>query len=206
MELRVKKKVVGPVATNCYVVYYEEDKLAVIVDPGEEALNIRSWMTQLGVTPGAILLTHGHFDHIGAVNELRKMYEIPVYALDIEKSVLITGKNLGSMVGLSNLSVDADYYVKDRETIRIGEMVFQVFHTPGHTEGSCCYYMEQEGVLFSGDTMFCGTYGRTDFPGGSQSAIIRSIKERLLTLPDDTMVYPGHQCTTTIGDERYQYG
>lgn len=205
MELRIKRLVVGPVQTNCYIVYYEEQKQAVIIDPGEEAQRIQLKLVEWNLQPVAILLTHGHFDHIGAAKTLKDRYSIPIYTLDAEKEILTTKNNLSEMFGLGNLYLEADEYLKDNQKLTIADMEFQVLATPGHTAGSCCYLMEQEKVLFSGDTLFHYSHGRTDFPTGSMSAIIRSIKERLLVLNADIMVYPGHEDSTTIGAERQVY-
>lgn len=205
MELRIKRLVVGPVRTNCYIVYDEAKKQAVVIDPGDEAQMIQVKLVEWNLQPVAILLTHGHFDHIGAAKELKDKYDIPIYALAEEREILTTSKNLGSMVGMSGLYLEADTYLRDNQKITIADMEFQVIATPGHTIGSCCYFMELEDVLFSGDTLFHYSHGRTDFPTGSAAAIIRSIKERLLVLDADIMVYPGHEDSTTIGAERRLY-
>lgn len=205
MNIRVKKLVVGPVRTNCYIVYQEDRKEAVIIDPGDQTEEISRKITEYGVVPIAILLTHGHFDHIGAAESLKRQYDIPVYAYETEREILTTEKNLGSMVGMRGLYLEADTYLTDHQILSLGGMDFKVLSTPGHTVGSCCYLLEEEEVLFSGDTLFHYSHGRTDFPTGSQSAIIRSIRERLMTLKDDIFVYPGHEGETTIGNERQLY-
>lgn len=205
MNIRVKKMVVGPVRTNCYIVYLEDRKEAVIIDPGEEPDEIIRKITEYGVIPQGILLTHGHFDHIGAAGQLKRQYNIPVYAYEAEQEILTTDKNLGSMVGMRGLFLEADDYLTDNQVISLGGMNFKVLSTPGHTVGSCCYFLEAEEVLFSGDTLFHYSHGRTDFPTGSQSAIIRSIRDRLMVLKDDILVYPGHEGETTIGNERQLY-
>ena len=205
MNIRVKKLVVGPVRTNCYIVYQEDRKEAVIIDPGDQTEEISRKITEYGVVPIAILLTHGHFDHIGAAESLKRLYDIPVYAYETEREILTTEKNLGSMVGMRGLYLEADTYLTDNQLISLGGMDFKVLSTPGHTVGSCCYLLEEEEVLFSGDTLFHYSHGITDFPTGSQSAIIRSIRERLMTLKDDIFVYPGHEGETIIGNERQLY-
>jgi len=144
-------------------------------------------------------------DHIGAVDYLREVYNIKVYAYEDEKEVLETDYNLGTMFGYP-VTCKADVFFKDEEILKPAGMDIKVIHTPGHTKGSCCFYMESEKTLFSGDTLFCGSYGRTDFPTGSQSDIIRSITGRLLILDKDTKVYPGHEEETTIGSEIRYYG
>lgn len=205
MDIRVKKLVVGSVRTNCYIVYSEDKKDAVIIDPGDGFEEIKCKVTEYGVNPAGILLTHGHFDHIGAAEQLKRYYNIPVYAYEAEREILTTEKNLGGMVGMKGLFLEADYYVRDNQIVSFGGMDFKVLSTPGHTIGSCCYYLESEEILFSGDTLFYCSHGRTDFPTGSQSAIIRSIRDRLLVLKDDVIVYPGHEGETTIGYERQLY-
>ncbi len=204
MSLVVKNMVLGMVMTNCYIAYDDVVKEAFIVDPADSADEIQLKITELGVKPVAILLTHGHFDHIGAVDELRDKYKIKVYVYEDEKDVMTSDANLASMIG-KRMSVEADEYLRDLQTIIIGGEKIQVIHTPGHTKGSCCFYLPDEKVLFSGDTMFCQSFGRTDFPTGSMSQLISSIKNRLLKLDDDVKVYPGHNEETKIGFERHMY-
>ena len=181
-EIRIKTLVVGMVGTNCYLVYDHETKRAAVIDPGDGAGQIANMAVSLGLKPEAILLTHGHFDHIMAAKELKETWNVPIYACEKEIDVLTDGQK----------SLVAGYF---REPYTI---------TPDVTvkEGSCCYYIEKESVLFSGDTLFAGSYGRTDFPTGSGRQIAESVRRLLSTLPDDTMVYPGHMDTTTIGFEK----
>lgn len=204
MSLVVKNMVLGIIMTNCYIAYDDVVKEAFIVDPADSADEIQLKIIELGVKPVAILLTHGHFDHIGAVDELRDKYKIKVYVYEDEKDVMTSDANLASMIG-KRMSVEADEYLRDLQTIIIGGEKIQVIHTPGHTKGSCCFYLPDEKVLFSGDTMFCQSFGRTDFPTGSMSQLISSIKNRLLKLDDDVKVYPGHNEETKIGFERHMY-
>ena len=149
-----------------------------------------------------ILLTHGHFDHIMAADEVRDKYNVKVYASAEEKNTLSTPHiNLGEAYGM-NLSVKADVWHNDGDILKLAGFDIKAIHTPGHTEGGTCYYIGSIGVLFSGDTLFCESVGRTDFPGGSMSDIVRSIKDKLMVLPDDTKVYTGHGEGTSIGYER----
>ena len=204
MDLCIKRMVVGPIRTNCYIVNKRGSSEAVIIDPGDEAFEIERQLSELKLVPVAILLTHGHFDHIGAALTLKSHFGIKVYAYRSEKEILTTDMNLGRMMG-ENLHMDADEYLTDGFVLDLAGIKFKLIHTPGHTAGSCCYLVEKEKVLFSGDTMFYHSHGRTDFPTGSQSAIIRSIIDKLLVLDDDITVYPGHEEDTTIGSERMLY-
>lgn len=204
MALVVKHMVLGPIMTNCYIAYDGNIKEAVIIDPADSADIIKRKITELGVKPVAILLTHGHFDHIGAALDIKAEYGIKIYAHEDEKDVLTSDANVASMMGM-RLCVDADEYVRDRQTLLFGGVKYEVIHTPGHTKGGCCYYVASDKVLFSGDTMFCQSYGRTDFPTGSYSELINSITQKLLKLDDDVIVYPGHNEETKIGYERSMY-
>ena len=201
MDIQIKKLIVGPVRTNCYVVYGKEANNAVVVDPGDDTFRIEQILIENKLNLVGILLTHGHCDHIGAVNTLRKRFGASVYAYEAEKEVLTSGYNLSREIMGEKISVEADKYLRDS----IAGMTFQVIYTPGHTVGSCCYFLEDEKILFSGDTLFYHSHGRTDFPTGSQSAIIRSIVDKLMVLDDDVLVCAGHEGETTIGSERMIY-
>lgn len=202
-DFRIKTCTVGMVGTNCYLVYRESLKKAVIVDPGDNGANILNKCREYGIIPEAVVLTHGHFDHILAVDEIRRAFNgIVVYAG--EKEARLLGDPAFNLTGTfgRGLSMKADQLVRDDDVLELAGMSWKVLETPGHTEGSICLWIEDEGVLISGDTLFAESLGRTDFPTGSASEIIRSIKERLFVLPDDTMVYPGHGEPTTIGHEK----
>ncbi|RGY99047.1 MBL fold metallo-hydrolase [Clostridium sp. AM58-1XD] len=210
-DLRIKSSVLGAVGTNCYFVYNETTKKAVIIDPADNATYIVNQCVTLGITPEAILLTHGHADHMLATEEIRKQYGIPVIAGEKEERLLADPTlNLSPMIGGRQVGLRADRTVRDREELELIGFRFQVIETPGHTEGSVCYRMKEEGVLFAGDTLFEESFGRTDFPTGSISSLAESIIKKLFTLPDDTMVYSGHGPATGIGHEKeynpiYQY-
>ncbi|MCI8484663.1 MAG: MBL fold metallo-hydrolase [Lachnospiraceae bacterium] len=200
--MKIEQYCVGEVATNCYFLINDETKEMLVIDPGDSAKMLAEKIRQKNLNPQAVLLTHGHFDHAMGAEELAEIFGIKIYAHEAEKSTLEQpGRNVSSMIGRGE-SYHADVFVTDKEVLKLAGMEIQVLHTPGHTEGGCCYYLEQEKVLFSGDTLFCQSVGRTDFPGGSMSKIVRSIKEKLLVLPDDVKVYPGHMDLTTIGGER----
>ena len=211
-ELKIGRMVLGSCATNTYFLYREGENKAVVVDPADQGTKVYASLFKNDLKVEGILLTHGHFDHIwglealkGAVNRERKekaLEPIKVYALDAERELLGNADmNVSEMAGRA-CTVSADEYLKDGQEITIAGMTFKVIATPGHTSGSCCYYLEEKGFLLSGDTLFQESVGRTDFPTGSMSQIVRSIREKLFVLPEDTKVYPGHGGSTTIGYEK----
>ena len=199
--MEIKRLIVGMVQTNCYIAYNPETKEAVIVDPGDEAERIAAAAEGLAVK--AILLTHGHFDHVTAMEDLRRKWGVPVYAHEAEAEILADpGKNLSCQFTGGGFGMKADVLLKDQESFEAAGYTFKTIHTPGHTAGSCCYYEEAEKVLFAGDTLFEGSYGRIDFPTGSGRQMVHSVAEVLFDLPEDVAVYPGHMGYTTIGDEK----
>ena len=207
-KMKINHYVVGPVQTNCYVVINEENKECLIIDPGASAKQLAELIRRDELTPVAVLLTHGHFDHAGAADDLAKEFDIKIYAHEAERDTLGNPqKNVSWMVGASE-SYRADVFLKDEEVITLAGFDIKVLHTPGHTEGGCCYYVADEDVVFTGDTLFAQSVGRTDFPGGSMSQIVRSVQDKLLSLNEagnletDIMVYPGHNDPTTIETER----
>ena len=200
--MKINHYVVGPVQTNCYVVINEDTKECFVIDPGASAKQLAERIRKDELTPVAILLTHGHFDHAGAAEELAKEFDVKIYAQEAEKDTLANPqKNVSWMMGGSE-TYHADEFLKDEQEVEFAGFKIKVLHTPGHTEGGCYYYIADEDVVFTGDTLFAQSVGRTDFPGGSMSQIVRSIKEKLMVLPDDTTVYPGHGDPTTIETER----
>lgn len=200
--LQIEHLVLGQVATNCYLAMNRDTKEIILVDPADRADRIRQKVSGMGGVPVAILLTHGHFDHIGAVDELREYYGIPCYALKDEAEVLASVEwNLSRMFGCP-MMVKADVLLKDGQELMLAGKRLQVIHTPGHTQGGACYYFPEEGVVFSGDTLFAGSIGRSDFPTGSGSVLVRSVREKLLVLPEETLVYPGHNQESSIGYEK----
>ncbi len=201
--IRVECMVVGTVSTNCYFLVNEQSKKALIIDPGACPGQIRDWFLQKGFQPEAILLTHGHFDHILAAEELKKEFQIPIYACEKEKQVLNDpSMNLTAGFLGKGDTMDADIYCKEGEILSLAGYEIKVLETPGHTPGGCCYYIPSENVIFTGDTLFHRSVGRTDFKGGSYAEICRSIKEKLFVLPEETLCYCGHGENTGIGYEK----
>lgn len=201
--MKIEAMVLGDVRTNCYLLINEETKEALVVDPADRADVIVRKLIDEGLTLKAILLTHGHGDHILAAGDLKKQFGVKVYAAKEEEALLSdAAQNLSKALFGIAVTVKPDILLGDGQEFEAAGIRLRMLHTPGHTPGGCCYYQEEEKVLFSGDTLFCGSIGRTDFPGGSLSELVRSVKEKLLVLPEDVKVYPGHEEMTTIGHEK----
>lgn len=202
-DIRIKTCVLGAVSTNCYLVYNESTREAVVVDPADNAPYILNRCSELGITPAAVLLTHGHFDHMLAAVDVRRTFHVKIYASDTEDAMLADASlNLSAGWAGAQTSFHADVLLHDGDELDLIGFHWKVIETPGHTSGSVCYYIPEEEVLFAGDTLFCRSYGRTDLPTGSSRELAASILEKLFTLADDIMVYPGHGETTTIGYEK----
>ena len=202
LNIKVEGYCVGPVQTNCYFAINKTSNELLIVDPGASADSLEKKVKESGCKPAAILLTHGHSDHAGAAEELAELLDVKIYAHEAEKDTLEDPRyNLSGMMGRGE-RYHADIFVKDGQELELAGFMIRVLHTPGHTPGGCCYYIPSEAVLFSGDTLFCQSVGRTDFPGGSMGQLVKSIRSKLLDMPDHTKVYPGHNEETTIGQEK----
>ena len=199
---QIEWMVLGMVSTNTYLVKNQDTGELLIIDPADAAGRIQEKIGQMEGRPAAILLTHGHFDHMLAAGALRSAYDIPVYACIQEKDLLKNARYNLSASWASPHVMEADRYLADGETFREAGFEIRLLHTPGHTEGSCCYYLPEEAVLFSGDTLFAGSVGRTDFPTSSGADMRKSLQRLLSELPADTRVCPGHGEETTIAYEK----
>jgi hydroxyacylglutathione hydrolase len=197
--------VVGMLQTNCYLLGDEETRRAVVIDPGGDSKKIAERLKNLNLELSSILNTHAHFDHVMEAWLLRKQAggEIIMSAVD---EPLLTNRMVGMSAVLSNAGdVNActiDRYVKEGDEIQVGSLCFDVIETPGHTPGHVSFHLSAAKMLFVGDTLFAGSIGRTDFPGGSYEQLIRSVREKIFPLPGDTMVYPGHGPGTTVEIEK----
>ncbi len=202
-NMKMKQFVVGPVQTNCYVVINTETQECIVVDPGDKGDSIAYTLRNDGLKPVAILLTHGHFDHICGVNEVKKAFGIDVYVHERDSELISDPEKNDSLMFIGKgVSVEADKLLHGGEQLDFAGFKIDVLHTPGHTPGSVCYYIKEKGVLLSGDTLFQMSVGRTDLPGGSMSSLVSSLKEKVITLPEDTVVYPGHGEATSIEVEK----
>lgn len=203
MKIEINK--VGNIETNCYLVINEETKETIVIDPGEDGDFIGDRINSQGLKCTAILYTHGHFDHATGTDDLKKAlgYETKVYANSLERELLMDSLlNHSEKHGLGSRQYPADIYIEDGEVLSLAGFDIRAISTPGHTPGGMCYYFPDEGVLFSGDTLFNGSVGRTDFAEGDFATLVKSIVDKLYTLPEETKVYPGHMGDTTIGKEK----
>jgi len=200
----VRMFTVGPVQENCFVVRRQDSAAAVIVDPGDESDRLLAAIDSLGIrTVEAILVTHTHFDHIGAVAPLARATNAPVYCPELEKQVLANVMDYVPWPGFGPFeSYDADQTVAGGETLELAGLTIEVLFTPGHSPGHVTYAIPEERAIFSGDVLFQGSVGRVDLPGGDWATLSNSIESLLEAFPADSTVYPGHMAITTLGRER----
>lgn len=191
---RIKVNAGGMMGINCYIIQDEETKETMIIDPGGSFSKIEEMLNVINANVKYILLTHCHGDHIGAVKQVKEKYggKILIHRFD-KDGLQDTNINLSSHIGIGDVTVQEDARLDDGDILHVGELEFKVIYTPGHTIGSICLYCEKEKLLFSGDTLFRGSWGRTDLPTSSLEEIMNSIVNRLMKLPEDTIVYPGHR-------------
>ena len=194
---------VGPFQENCYIIGDEEAGVGAIVDPGDEAARITLAVEQTDLEIGSIIVTHAHIDHVGAVAALVDEYACRVLMHAEAEPMLKQLPTQAIMMGLRFGKVPkVDHRIGEEEVLEVGALRLRALYTPGHAPGHLAFYVEEEGLVLSGDALFAGSVGRVDLPGGSMEVLMRSIEERLMTLPDETTVYPGHGPQTTIGNER----
>lgn len=195
--------VVGPIQTNCYIVHPQDSMECIVADPGADAERILSFIDRKGLTVKGILLTHGHFDHILGLKELKEKVRTEVYIGEEEKQLLADANMNCSIIGAGvAASCSADYYLKDGQSFELARMQVKYLHTPGHTKGSGCYYFQEAGFVLSGDTIFLESLGRTDLPTGNDCMIMQSIENKLMTLPETVLLFPGHGSETSVGYEK----
>lgn len=198
----VKTLPVGMTQANCYIVGCDKTKLGAVIDPGDEGERILEAVEDSGLKITHVLLTHAHFDHMGAADEVIKATGAPL-ALHPDDLPLLNAGGGAIFFGLPSAPIpDASIRLAADQEIAVGELILRVLHTPGHTPGHVTFYEPNQGAVFDGDVLFAQGIGRTDLPGGSYEELMRSIQEGLMTLPDETVVYSGHGPETTIGRER----
>ena len=194
---------VGPLQCNCSVIGDETTREGMVIDPGDDIDDILALIQKHNLQIKQIVITHAHIDHVGGAMKLRAATGAPILLNQNDYALLKMMDVQASWIGMASPGkIDIDQSIANADTVRAGSLVANVLHTPGHTEGSICLYFPAEKKLIAGDTLFAGSIGRTDLPGGSFDKIIHSLHEKLLTLPDDTVVVPGHGPLTAIGEER----
>lgn len=199
--MKYENVIVGPLETNCYLIYCEETLECAVMDPGAEPEKIIRAINELNLKPVVLINTHGHVDHVGANKDIKEKYDIPLlmHSADVPMLKNILQSGLGLLLGAKSSPLP-DRLLLEGDEIKIGTSSLQTIYTPGHSPGCLCFL--RDDLLFSGDTLFCGGVGRTDLPGGSWEKMMDSIKNKVLILPDKTIVLPGHGPHTTVGQER----
>lgn len=191
----------GIYAANCYIVFSDDTKAGIIVDPGGDVGDLTKFINENNIDLKYIVLTHGHGDHIGGITELKNKYNIPLLIHEDDQEMLEDGnKNLSNTMAMGAIELAPDRILKDNDIIEFGELTALVIHTPGHTKGGICLKIEDN--LITGDTLFKGSIGRTDLFGGNYDDLLKSILTKLIVLPDETIVLPGHGQSSTIKSER----
>lgn len=194
---------VGLFQENCYIVGDESSGEGALIDPGDEAARIALAVEQTPLEIGSIILTHSHIDHVGAIVELAEEYSCPVLLHAEAEEMLRAVPQQAAMMGVKFGKVPSvDRYIGSAETLEVGGVRLRSLYTPGHAPGHLAFYVESERLVISGDAVFAGSVGRVDLPGGSMEVLMKSIREEILTLPDETRLYPGHGPATTVGEER----
>jgi glyoxylase-like metal-dependent hydrolase (beta-lactamase superfamily II) len=194
---------VGPLAANCILIGDEQAGEALVIDPGAEAKRIHRRVTELGLKVKEILLTHAHIDHVGAAFQLKHLTDAPIYLHENDLELLNSLDAQAAWLGMVAPEVSQpDEGLHDGQTVGLERINAKVLHSPGHTQGSVCFYFAAQGLLIAGDTLFAGSVGRTDLPGGNYEHLMRSLQTQLMPLPDETRVISGHGPATTIGEER----
>ncbi len=194
---------VGPLQCNCSVIGDEATREAMVIDPGDDIEAVLALIDKHNLQVKQIVITHAHIDHVGGAMKLRAATRAPILLNQNDYALLKMLDVQAAWIGMKNPGkVEIDHSLGQADTVRAGSLSADVMHTPGHTEGSICLYFAAENKLIAGDTLFAGSIGRTDLPGGSMERIIQSLHEKVLALPDDTLVVPGHGPLTTIGEER----
>ncbi|MFA5150864.1 MAG: MBL fold metallo-hydrolase [Candidatus Omnitrophota bacterium] len=197
----LEKISVGALQVNCYILASQRDSQAIIIDPGAEVRKIRKVLDKYNLTPALIINTHGHYDHIGADNA----FNLPVYVHKLDAPMLQDAQlNMSGLFSLPCTVKSRILLLEDNQILGLSGLQLKVVHVPGHTAGGIALLLQepQEKIAFTGDTLFCSGIGRSDLSGGSQAALIKSIKEKLFILSDDTRIYPGHGPDSTIGQEK----
>jgi len=203
--MKIDCVVLGAYETNCYVLRSSQAaKDCLIIDAGLEADELTNFLKERQLNPVGVVLTHGHIDHIAGVAALRESYpDIKVYIHQLDAKMLTEAQSNLSVIAGGQFSTEpADFILEDESIIDEAGIKLQVMHTPGHTPGGICLYSKDEGAVFTDDTLFAESIGRTDFPKGSMPELLRSIKDKLFSLPDETVVFPGHGPVTTLGREK----
>ena len=194
---------VGPLQCNCSVIGDEATREAMVIDPGDDIEAVLALIDKHNLQVKQIVITHAHIDHVGGAMKLRTATGAPILLNQNDSALLKMLDVQAAWIGMKNPGkVEIDHSIGPADTVRAGALAADVIHTPGHTEGSVCLYFPAESKLIAGDTLFAGSIGRTDLPGGSMEKILQSLHEKVLVLPDDTLVVPGHGPLTTIGEER----